>query len=91
MVATTLMIVGAVLCGISVPMMASAASTVPIPLTADVNAGLTTLGTTFSQILDWLIEIMQDVIFSNPVLLIGLGIFVAGAIIALIYRMIRGG
>ena len=91
MVATTLMVIGAVLCGVSVPMMASAASAVAIPLTAEPTGGLTTLGTSFSQILDWLIEIMQDVIFSNPVLMIGLAIFVVGAVIALIYRMVRGG
>ncbi len=29
-------------------------------------------------------------ITSNPILLIGLGIFVVGAVIGLVYRMIRG-
>lgn len=60
---------------------------VPIPLTA--GDDLSNLGTVFTQITSWVTSIVST-ITASPVLLIGLGIFVVGAIIGLAYRLIRG-
>lgn len=53
------------------------------------NAGITNLGTLFTAITGWMADIV-DTITSSPVLMIGLGIFVVGAVIGLAYRLIRG-
>lgn len=58
-----------------------------IPLEAD--AGMTNLGTLFTSITGWMTSIVTT-ITSSPVLMIGLGIFVTGAVIGLAYRLIRG-
>lgn len=47
------------------------------------------LGSTVSQIWAWITDGLAT-ITGNPILLIGLGIFVAGAVIGLVYRLIRG-
>lgn len=47
------------------------------------------LGAVVSQIWTWISNGLTT-ITSSPILLIGLGIFVAGAIIGLVYRLIRG-
>lgn len=89
---TALMVIGAVLVGVSLPQLTASAASVgaPVLLTATPAEGMTNLGTTFSQILSWVTD-MLGVIFSNPVLMIGLAIFIVGAVIALVYRMVRGG
>lgn len=89
---TALMVIGAVLIGVSIPSFSASAASVgaPVLLSAQPDAGMTTLGTTFTQLLEWVTE-MLGVVFSNPVLVIGLAIFVVGAVIALVYRMVRGG
>lgn len=52
--------------------------------------GLSTLGTAFSQITDWMGD-MVSVISSDPLYMLSLAIFAVGAIIGLGYRLIRGG
>lgn len=60
----------------------------PIPLNA--TAGdLSNLGTVFTQVTTWLGNIVGT-ITGSPILLVGLGIFVTGAVIGLAYRLIRG-
>lgn len=61
----------------------------PIYLTAAGAGDLTNLGTVFTQVLDWLGDILATVT-QAPILLVGLGIFVTGAVIGLVYRLIRG-
>lgn len=89
---TAMMVIGVVLMGIGLPQLSASAASVGVPvlLTATPDAGMTTLGTTFTQLLEWVTE-MLGVVFSNPVLVIGLAIFVVGAVVALVYRMVRGG
>lgn len=53
------------------------------------DAGMTNLGTLFTEITGWVTSIVST-ITSSPVLMLGLGIFVAGAVIGLAYRLIRG-
>lgn len=50
---------------------------------------LTNLGSVFTTVSGWVTNIVST-ITSSPVLLIGLGIFVVGAVIGLAYRLIRG-
>lgn len=47
------------------------------------------LGSVVTQVWSW-ISTGLTTITSSPILLIGLGIFVAGAVIGLVYRLIRG-
>lgn len=47
------------------------------------------LTTVVSQIWTWITAGLST-ITGNPILLLGLGIFVAGAVIGLVYRLIRG-
>lgn len=47
------------------------------------------LATAFTQITDWVGD-MAAVITGAPIYLVGLGIWVAGAVLALGYRLIRG-
>lgn len=61
----------------------------PIYLTAATGGDLANLGTVFTQVLDWLGDILSTVT-AAPILLVGLGIFVTGAVIGLVYRLIRG-
>ena len=53
------------------------------------DSSLTNLGTVFAQITTWVKDIVTT-ITASPVLMVGLGIFVVGAIIGLAYRLIRG-
>ena len=50
---------------------------------------LENLGTVFTQIMSWVTSGLNT-ITGNPILLVSLGIFVCGAVIGLVYRMIRG-
>lgn len=50
---------------------------------------LDNLGTVFTQIMTW-IGSAFGTITGQPLLLLGLGIFVAGAVIGLVYRLIKG-
>ena len=56
---------------------------------ATADAALTNLGTIFTQITTWVQNIVST-ITASPILMVGLGIFVVGAIIGLAYRLIRG-
>lgn len=47
------------------------------------------LATLFTTITGWVASIVST-ITASPVLMIGLGIFVVGAVIGLAYRLIRG-
>lgn len=47
------------------------------------------LGSVVTQVWAWISNGLTT-ITSSPILLIGLGIFVAGAVIGLVYRLIRG-
>lgn len=60
-------------------------------LLADVStsSAMQNLGSTVSTIWTWITGGLAT-ITGNPILLIGLGIFVAGAVIGLVYRLIRG-
>lgn len=61
-----------------------------VPVVANATGGdLTNLGTVFTQVTSWLGSIV-DTITGAPILLVGLGIFVVGAVIGLAYRLIRG-
>lgn len=52
-----------------------------------VNAGLTTLGEIFTQIMTWVGSLVTT-IASQPLLLLPVGIFVVGAVIGLASRLI---
>ena len=58
-------------------------------LTLNAAGGLDNLGTVFTQVSGWIGEIVTT-ITGAPILLVGLGIFVTGAVIGLAYRLIRG-
>lgn len=62
-----------------------------MPLLAEIatSTPMQNLGSTVSQIWTWITGGLST-ITGNPILLIGLGIFVAGAVIGLVYRLIRG-
>lgn len=53
------------------------------------STAMQNLGATLTQIWSWISGALATVT-GNPILLIGLGIFVAGAVIGLVYRLIRG-
>lgn len=53
------------------------------------TTAMTNLGSVVTQIWSWITTGLTT-ITSNPILLLGLGIFVAGAVIGLVYRLIRG-
>lgn len=53
------------------------------------TTAMTNLGSVVTQIWSWITNGLTT-ITSNPILLLGLGIFVAGAVIGLVYRLIRG-
>lgn len=50
---------------------------------------MSNLTTVVTQIWSWITAGLST-ITSEPILLLGLGIFVAGAVIGLVYRLIRG-
>ena len=56
---------------------------------ATTDASLSNLRTVFTQITNWVQNIVST-ITASPILMVGLGIFVVGAIIGLAYRLIRG-
>lgn len=58
-----------------------------IPLTA--TTSLTTLTSVFEAIIGWVISFL-GLISSEPLLLVGLAIVVAGLIAGLAFRMVRG-
>lgn len=59
-----------------------------VPLVDDPTA-LDNLGSVLTTVWSWITNGLST-ITGNPILLIGLGIFTAGAIIGLVYRLIRG-
>lgn len=61
---------------------------VSLPLQAT-DAGLTNLGTLFTQITGWVASLVST-ITSSPILMLTLGVFIVGAVIGLAYRLIRG-
>lgn len=70
----------------------SASAATPEVMVMPLNAadqGMTNLTTLFTTITGWLTDIVST-ITSSPLLLLGLGIFVVGAVIGLAYRLIRG-
>ncbi len=61
----------------------------PTVLAGEVTTNLDGLATVFSQLMTWIGSLVTT-IASNPLLLVSLGIFVAGAVIGLAVRLIRG-
>ena len=61
----------------------------PVLFALEADAGITNLGTLFTSITGWMSSIVST-ITSSPILMVGLGIFVTGAVIGLAYRLIRG-
>lgn len=55
----------------------------------DASTGLENLATVFTQVTSWMGSIVTT-ITGNPIYLLGLGIWVTGAVIGLGYRLIRG-
>ena len=54
-----------------------------------VHTGLTSIGTLFTNFMTWVGEIITEMTKSgNEILLIGVGIFVIGAVIGLAHRLI---
>lgn len=53
------------------------------------STAITNLTSVLSSIWGW-ITTGLDTVTGSPILLLGLGIFVAGAVIGLVYRLIRG-
>lgn len=82
---------GAVITSIFGSMFSASAATPDLimPLTVTEGADLSNLGVVFTQITSWVTSIVST-ITASPILLVGLGIFVVGAIIGLAYRLIRG-
>lgn len=56
---------------------------------AEVTANLDGLTSVFTQLNTWISSLVTT-IANNPLLLVSVGIFVCGAVIALAYRLIRG-
>lgn len=56
-------------------------------MAGEIDAGLSTLGTVYSQLMTWMATIVTT-ISSTPLLLLPVGIFVAGAMIGLAKRFI---
>lgn len=61
----------------------------PVIQPAEVVANLDGLSTVFTQLNTWISSLVTT-IASNSLLLVSVGIFVCGAVIALAYRLIRG-
>lgn len=61
----------------------------PILAASTADAGLTSLGSIFTQFMTWMGE-LYTVIVSHPIMMLTLGIFVVGGAIGLIFRLIRG-
>lgn len=61
----------------------------PIIQPAEVTANLDGLTSVFTQLNAWISSLVTT-IANNPLLLVSVGIFVCGAVIALAYRLIRG-
>lgn len=56
---------------------------------AAAGTNLTTLGTVFTQIVQWVIEFVT-LIGSEPLLLVGLAVAVVSTIIGIAFRAVRG-
>ena len=61
----------------------------PLILAEVSTTPMTNLSSVLTSIWGWITTGLTT-ITSSPILLIGLGIFVAGAVIGLVYRLIRG-
>lgn len=53
------------------------------------STGITNLTSVLTSIWGWITTGLSTIV-SEPILLIGLGIFVSGAVIGLVYRLIHG-
>lgn len=53
------------------------------------SAGITNLTSVLTSIWGWITTGLATIV-SEPILLVGLGIFVSGAVIGLVYRLIHG-
>lgn len=60
-----------------------------MPILANAATGLDSVGTVFTQLMTWIGTLVTTIV-STPLLLIPTGIFMAGAVIGLAYRLIRG-
>ena len=60
-----------------------------VPILGNANTGLESVGTVFSQLMTWIGSLVTTIV-STPLLLIPVGVFLAGAVIGLAYRLIRG-
>lgn len=58
-------------------------------VSGEITANLDGLGSVFTQLMTWIGSLVTT-IASNPLLLVSLGVFVAGAVIGLAVRLIRG-
>lgn len=65
------------------------AAYIPILAASAADQGMTSLGTIFTQFMTWMQE-LYNVIVAHPIMMLTLGIFVVGAAIGLIFRLIRG-
>lgn len=65
------------------------AAIIPVLAASAADQGMTSLGTIFTQFMTWMQE-LYTVIVSHPIMMLTLGIFVVGAAIGLIFRLIRG-
>lgn len=61
----------------------------PIFLASTTPDAMTTLGTAVTAIFGWMKNV-ADVVLSNPLYLLFLGVAVTGAAIGLVYRLIHG-
>lgn len=55
----------------------------------DATTSLSTLGTVFTQIVEWVISFL-GLISSEPLLLVGLAIVVVGLVAGIAFKVIRG-
>ena len=53
------------------------------------GGGLTALATAFSQIMSWITSFVSTIV-STPLLLVGLGLMVASAIVTIAYKAVKG-
>lgn len=55
----------------------------------EASSELTNIGTVFSQIMTWFGTFLSTVT-THPVLMIGISVFLVGAVIGLVYRAVHG-
>lgn len=60
-----------------------------MPIALSTSTGLEAVSTIFTQIMTWMGDLVTTIV-QTPLLLIPVGVFLAGAVIGLAYRLIRG-